>query len=283
MDTWASTMHAMDHMAWDGSIYPHMSARGRHPFYVLGKGLFYRVSDLVAFGGFNPWLTIEDPEVGMRLWTNGRRLGVSDSPLIEEVPRTFHGGVTQRKRWIAGFFQSLHSPLKEMGMTWRQRMKARINLIPCLSLVLNLPGLPLGIWALVEATRGEDPVGLPLTVLGIVNIVAAVAVLTRISWAAWKRSGMVLSSRGRRLLYLLRVNPIFLVAYWGFWVIPIAIGFWMFTRDGGLVWQRTEKVDANHVLVRSDSEYGGGEAVDIRDSAIDLRGVSPRRQPVVER
>jgi hypothetical protein len=102
MDSWAASFHAMDHIAWDGWLYPHMSAHGKHPFYVLGKGLFYKVDDLIELGGFNPWLTIEDPEVGMRLWVNGRRLGISNSPLIEEVPRTFKGGIRQRKRWVPG-------------------------------------------------------------------------------------------------------------------------------------------------------------------------------------
>ena len=68
---WAASWHAMDHMAWDGMRYAHMSAHGRHPYWVLGKGLFYHAPDLIALGSFNPWVTIEDPEVGMRLWVNG--------------------------------------------------------------------------------------------------------------------------------------------------------------------------------------------------------------------
>ena len=70
LDSVAASYHAFDHMCWDGFVYPHMSAGGKHPYYVLGKGLFYKASDLVELGCFNPWITIEDPEVGMRLWTN---------------------------------------------------------------------------------------------------------------------------------------------------------------------------------------------------------------------
>ena len=101
-NTMAASFHAMDHMAWDGQTYPHLSANGRQPYWVLGKGLFFKASDLVALGGFHPWLTIEDPEVGMRFWTNGKRLGIIENPLIEEVPTTFAHGITQRKRWVAG-------------------------------------------------------------------------------------------------------------------------------------------------------------------------------------
>ena len=278
MDTWASTFHAMDHMAWDGSMYPHMTARGKQPYYVLGKGLFYRVQDLVSFGGFHPWLTIEDPEVGMRLWANGKRLGVSDIPLIEEVPRTFHAGITQRKRWIAGFFQSLHTPLTHMGMSFGQRVRARLNFVPCLGLALNALGIPLGVWVLIEAIAGNDPVDEPLTILGIVNIVGAVCVLGRMYYGAYVRTGMVLASRRQRLTYMLRVNPLFLFCYWLLWVLPLSIGVTMFVRDRGLTWQRTEKVDANHSLVRADSLYvgSGASVIDLRDRTVDLAAAERR-------
>ena len=42
----------------------------------------------------------------------------------------------------------------------------------------------------------------------------------------------------------------FVMAYWIFWSLSIVIGIQMFIRDKGLVWERTEKVDANHDLVR---------------------------------
>ena len=100
----------MDHMAWDGQTYPHLSANGRQPYWVLGKGLFFKASDLVALGGFHPWLTIEDPEVGMRFWTNGKRLGIIENPLIEEVPTTFCPRHHPAEAVGRGFFQSLASP-----------------------------------------------------------------------------------------------------------------------------------------------------------------------------
>ncbi len=270
LDSWAASFHSMDHMAWDGGLYPHMTARGRHPYYVLGKGLFYKVNDLVEVGGFNPWLTIEDPEIGMKLWVNGKTLGVSDIPLIEEVPRTFRGGVTQRKRWVAGFLQSLALPLTAMGMSFAQRARARLNLIPLLSLALNTVGLPLAVWAVIESARGEAPVDLPLTVLSVVNILAALAIILRIYYAAWSRSRMVLSNYGSRLRFMARVNPLFLVFYWILWLLPMGIGLSMFLADGGLVWQRTEKVDANHDLVRAYGVVGAGLNL-VRRPVVDLR------------
>ncbi|MCW5720670.1 MAG: glycosyltransferase [Devosia sp.] len=246
----AASWHAFDHMAWDGMKYPHLSADGKHPFWVLGKGLFFRASDLVELGGFHPWITIEDPEVGMRFWTNGKRLGIIANPLIEEVPLTFAHGITQRKRWVAGFFQSLATPLKAMGMAPRDRLKAWLNFLPCLSLSLNSIGLPLGIWVSANFLFGASVVPFWAVALSLVNIVIFVLSMTRLYVRTWQRSALVLPRRRDRLWYLLRVNPVFIMVWWLIWLIPLWIGLRMFLRDEGLVWERTEKTDANHALVR---------------------------------
>jgi cellulose synthase/poly-beta-1,6-N-acetylglucosamine synthase-like glycosyltransferase len=251
LSSMAATMFAMDHMQWDGSLYQHMSAGGRHPYYVLGKGLFFRISDLLQLGGFNPWLTIEDPEVGMRLWTNGRRLGIVRRPLIEEVPETFRDGITQRKRWIAGFFQSLSSPLRLMGMTLGQRIRARLNLVPCVSLLINPVGLGVGVWALTATlTERHRVLDLPLEIVSFSTIGLTVFVMAVGQRAAFRQTALFLRSRRERLQFMLRVNPLFVLAYWIWWSIPLLIGFSMYLRDAGQRWERTPKIDANHDLVR---------------------------------
>jgi cellulose synthase/poly-beta-1,6-N-acetylglucosamine synthase-like glycosyltransferase len=248
----------MDHMQWDGAMYQHMSARGKHPFYVLGKGLFFRISDLVKFGGFNPWLTIEDPEVGMRLWTNGCRLGIVRSPLIEEVPETFGEGIRQRKRWVAGFFQSAGAPLTLMGMSFRQRLRARLNLVPCVSLVLNPIGLAVGVAVLCTTFVDQHRVlSLPLEELSFLTIGLTLVVMAAGQRAAWRQTALFLTTTRERVRFMVRVNPFALLAYWLWWSIPLAIGFWMYLGDRGQRWERTRKIDANHDLVReaADAEH----------------------------
>ena len=101
---------------------------------------------------------------------------------------------------------------------------------------------------------------------------------------------MVLDSRKERAFYLLRVNPIFLIAYWILWLVPLAIGTWMFITDTGLTWQRTQKVDANHDLVRSGQVLGDdipervldlrepdSETIDVREGQLQDRRSVPRR------
>jgi cellulose synthase/poly-beta-1,6-N-acetylglucosamine synthase-like glycosyltransferase len=248
--TWPTSMHAMDHIGWDASLYPHMSADGKHPFYVLGKGLFFKVTDLVEIGGFNPWLTIEDPEVGMRLWVNGRRLGIIKSALIEEVPSTWRHGFTQRKRWIAGFFQSLGGALRAMGMPRRARWRARLNLVPVLSLTLNPLALVTAIWATIEVAVLHHHLPTWVNLLSLLSIVCGVPLMAYRWYLAWKKIAPVLPAKRDRLKFVFRVNPVFSFFYGIWWILPMARGFTMYLLDQGLRWERTVKTDANHDLIR---------------------------------
>jgi cellulose synthase/poly-beta-1,6-N-acetylglucosamine synthase-like glycosyltransferase len=245
----AASWHAFDHMAWDGMKYRHLSSDGRQPYWVLGKGTVFKASDLLALGGFHPWLTIEDPEVGMRFWANGKRLGIIETPLIEEVPSTLLRGITQRKRWVAGFFQSLNSPLKSIGMTRSQRFKCWLIFLPCLSLSLNAIGLPLGIWALWTHLGGNSMIPEWTLVLAALNAATYVVMLSRLYASTWKRTALVLSRTRDRLWYMFRVNPLSLFVWWLLWLIPLWIGYRMYVHDRGLAWERTEKTNANEPLL----------------------------------
>ncbi|MFN3353573.1 MAG: glycosyltransferase family 2 protein [Brevundimonas sp.] len=250
-DSWAASLHAFDHMAWDGMKYRHLTADGRHPYWVLGKGLFFRARDLLQLGGFHPWIAIEDPEVGMRFWSAGKRLGVITQPLIEEVPETFARGVTQRRRWVCGFFQSLGRPLDELGFSPMDKLKAWINFLPCLSLWTNALGFPIGVWALWVWFSGADILPIWLVLLCTFNLAAFAISLTALYISTWRRTGLVLSRTRDRVRYMLRINPVVVMLWWAFWLIPLALGLRMMLRDGGRVWERTEKINANEALVAS--------------------------------
>jgi len=251
LDNPFTALMGFDHMTWDGNIYPHLSADGKQPYFVLGKGLFYKAKDLVDLGSFNPWVTIEDPEVGLRLWVNGKRLGIIAEPLIEEVPQTFFfGGISQRNRWMCGFFQTLTTPLKQMGMTWRHRLLTWVNIIPPLSHLVNLIGLPTGAIALSIFLRRSDTLSFVLTVLSLVNITFFVIIMGYIYVKTWKRTRLVIDDIWRRFLFMLWVNPVTFFIYSIVWCIPIIQGFGMFATGRGRVWKPTGKVDADHHLVR---------------------------------
>ena len=247
----AATWHAFDHMAWDGNKYVHLTANGRQPFWVLGKGLFFRASDLLQLGGFHPWITIEDPEVGLRFWKAGKRLGVIKSPLIEEVPETLREGVNQRKRWVCGFLQSLTEPLDRLNYTPLEKIKAWMIVLPCFSLWVNAIGLPSGVWALVMLLTGHHVLPTWTVWLAAVNLTCFAISLTVLYARTWSRTALVLDRWTDRVWYMLRINPISALIWWVLWIVPLFIGFRMFFRGEGLIWERTEKIDANHKLVRT--------------------------------
>jgi hypothetical protein len=236
---------------------------------------------LAALGGFHPWLTIEDPEVGMRFWANAKRLGIIANPLVEEVPTTFTHGVIQRKRWVAGFFQSLASPLREIGLTPVQRARAWLNFLPCLSMSANSIGLPMGLWAIWQWRIESDLLPHWLVYLCAGNVACLAVLMTSQYQSTWRRTALVLDTRRARLQYLLRVNPVFLMGWWLFWIIPLALGFIMYLRDSGLVWERTVKINANNDLIlkmtgtAEYSSFRGGEDLVVRTN---LASMEPIRE-----
>ena len=248
-DTLAASWHAFDHMSWDGRQFAHLTADGKQPYWVLGKGLFFKASDLVELGGFHPWITIEDPEIGERFWINGRRLGYIEDPLIEEVPRTIDGGITQRKRWVAGFFQSLDEPLHALGYSRLQRFKAWLIFLPCLGYLIAPIGIPVGIWAFWTMIEGDSPLPTWSILLSVVNVAGFGVSLSLLYASVWRRSALVLARKRDRIRYLVRCNPLALAFYGLIWVIPLWIGWRMYRKDTGLVWERTEKVNANAGLI----------------------------------
>lgn len=249
-DTLAASLHAFDHMAWDGLKYPHLTADGRQPYWMLGKGLYYKASDLVELGGWHPWFTIEDPEVGLRFWANGRRLGYIEEPLIEEVPRTFAQGITQRKRWVAGFFQALGAPLDILGFSKTDKLRAWMIFVSCLSYAIGPIGLPVGLWAMWRLLDGTGPLPAWSIMLAVANVAAFTMSLAITYWSVWKRTALVLERRRDRLRYLVRCNPLALMIWGLIWCVPLWIGWRMYRNDSGLVWERTVKVDANARLIR---------------------------------
>jgi hypothetical protein len=254
LDSMPASLHAFDHMCWDGLLYPHMSANGGHPYYMLGKGLFYRANDLMVLGGFNPWITIEDPEVGMRFWTNGRRLGIIFNPLVEEVPRTLLRGIIQRNRWVCGFFQSLGRPLRSMGMPFWRRQQARLNIVPLVSLPVNAVGLPTGTYAVWLWWNSFSPFYFWLIFLSVLNI-GLYCVVTGIVYVnAWRRTGLVLARNSQRIWYMIRVNPLVLFVYHTIWTIPIVLGYLMFLGNLGKTWARTQKFDADRRFAEDGPE-----------------------------
>jgi hypothetical protein len=141
--------------------------------------------------------------------------------------------------------------LDSLGFTPIQKLKAWTNFLPCLLLSLNAFGLPPGIWALWTWISGAHILPLWLSLLGAMNILFYLLMFSAHYARTWKRTGLVLDRTGDRVAYMLRINPLFQMVWWLMWLIPLWIGFQMYLNDGGLVWDRTLKIDANHDLILS--------------------------------
>jgi glycosyltransferase XagB len=257
--SWPSTFCAFDHMAWDGTKYEHLSGDPKQPYWMLGKGLFFHAEDIYDLGSFHPWITIEDPELGLRLWKNGKNLGIIEGSLIEEAPTTFSDAILQRKRWVAGFFQTLKfrdGPMDRMGFSFIEKVKAWVIFLPCLSMLLNVFGFPLSVWAALKWCY--QPGILPdwSGYWAVVNLSLYVFFMTMLYYRTWLRTKLIMNTEWERVRYMLRVNPLFLNLWWMFWTIPLWIGYRMYRNNLGLVWERTTKKDDNKLLVRDRVAQG---------------------------
>jgi len=258
--TWASTFCAFDHMSWDGGKYEHLSGDAKQPYWMLGKGLFFRAQDIYDLGSFHPWITIEDPEIGLRLWKNGIRLGIIEGSLIEEVPTTFANAVVQRKRWVAGFFQTLRfrgGPMDSMDFSFIEKIRAWLIFLPCLAMTFNYVGVSVSIWAALNWYYGTG-VALPEWCFywALANLALYAFIMTKLYCRTWSRTELIMDTFWQRVRYMLRVNPLFLQMWWLFWAVPLKIGYRMYRKNLGLVWERTLKKDDNRLLVRDRVAHG---------------------------
>lgn len=245
----AAGLHALDHLAWDGMKYPRLSGDGRHPFWLQGKGLFFRASDLVELGGFHPWITLEAPELGLRFWKHGRRLGAIREPVIEQAPLTFRGGIARRKRWVCGAPQSLAEPLDRMNFTLAERCRAWLNVLPCLSLWISVIAIPTGVWAAWAYVHHRNVVPPPAAALACINLAAFALSFVVLYLSAWRRTRLMLPGFWRRLAYMLRINPVFVAAWWVIWLAPLTTGLVAYLRERGEGWERAGRTRARPARV----------------------------------
>jgi len=192
----------------------------------------------------------------MRFYKNGKRLGIIEGALIEEVPNTFRKSVIQRKRWVAGFWQSLTSPLTAMGYTFKEKLLAWLIFAPCLSLQFNALVTLISAWQVYRFMEGTGTLPEWVNYLASLNLACLVTSLSLLYVNTWTRTRLVLDNFWLRAWYMVRINPVFILLWWLFWTVPLTIGLWMFMLDKGLVWQRTEKLAKHRALVLDRIERG---------------------------
>ena len=200
-------------MAWDGSKYEHLSGDPRQPYWMLGKGLFFHAQDIYDLGGFHPWITIEDPEVGLRLWKNGKNLGIMEGSLIEEAPTTFANAILQRKRWDRGLLPDVEIPRRSHGphgLLVHRKDQGLADLPSVPDDVVQLSRPTLSVWAAVTWYNGTTILPLWCLYWSAANLGLRRLFMIELYWRTWFRTKLIMDTTWQRVRYMLRVNPIFL-------------------------------------------------------------------------
>jgi len=164
--SWPASWHAMEPPELGRTPLPHLSANGRIVL-AARKGVFYRLLRSARDRRVQSVDRHRGSGSRDRLWVNGKRLGI-----ITNRSSRGAGDAAPRHRptqaWVCGFLQSLNAPLKQMGMTFSQRLRAADELLALPVLLVN----PVGsrwVCGVRQRRRRALPCGLPL---GIVNVTA---------------------------------------------------------------------------------------------------------------
>ena len=104
-ESFLSRLFSLEYAALFDLINPGLCALGL-PIALGGTSNHFRVSALVAVGGWDEWNVAEDADLGVRLARYGYRIGTLDSDTSEEAPHEFRNWFAQRVRWQKGWLQT---------------------------------------------------------------------------------------------------------------------------------------------------------------------------------
>ena len=117
-----SALFALEYAGLFRGLLPMLSLIGL-PLPLGGTSNHFRTTELKAIGGWDPYNTTEDADLGMRLHRLGYRSRVISKPTLEEAPVRRSVWLGQRTRWFKGWLQTwlvlMRKPRKLAGeMGW---------------------------------------------------------------------------------------------------------------------------------------------------------------------
>jgi cellulose synthase/poly-beta-1,6-N-acetylglucosamine synthase-like glycosyltransferase len=86
-----------------------------------GTSNHFRVSDLRALQGWDPFNVTEDADLGMRIIKRKMKTVILDSTTLEEANSEFNNWLKQRSRWIKGYMQTYLVHMRRPGEMASQR------------------------------------------------------------------------------------------------------------------------------------------------------------------
>jgi len=112
-------MFTLEYSYWFDYMLPGLS-KFNLPIPLGGTSNHFKTEKLIELGGWDPYNTTEDADLGMRAYLNGYKIGVIDSTTYEEANSRLGNWIRQRSRWIKGYMQTWlvynREPLKMIKM-----------------------------------------------------------------------------------------------------------------------------------------------------------------------
>ena len=198
------------------------------PFPLGGTSNHFRMEALRSVGGWDAWNVTEDADLGLALWREGWRLGVSRLPTLETAPATLHDWLPQRTRWLKGFLQTWGVHTRDpRNLGWQGNtalvMSIGAPLVSAATHAASLAGVAAVV--LVALIAGLPPAA-PLSAMGVMSLGVV---------AAWINGALGARRAGVRFgLFEIVTSP-------GLWaLLSLAMGhaIWRLLREP-FAWDKT--------------------------------------------
>ncbi len=95
----------IEYSTWFDLLLPGLDRTGA-PIPLGGTSNHFRTEALRQLGGWDPFNTTEDADLGLRVFKRGFRTVVMNSTTYEEANSNLHNWLRQRSRWVKGYMQT---------------------------------------------------------------------------------------------------------------------------------------------------------------------------------
>lgn len=104
-ENFLTRMFTLEYSYWFDYLLPGLD-RLKFPLPLGGTSNHFDVEKLKKLGGWDPFNTTEDADLGVRAYARGYKVGVINSTTFEEANSHVRNWIRQRSRWVKGYMQT---------------------------------------------------------------------------------------------------------------------------------------------------------------------------------
>lgn len=160
-ENWLTRMFTLEYSLWFDFYLPALEAL-KIPIPLGGTSNHFRIQILRQANAWDPYNVTEDADLGVRLTQLGYRIGVVNSTTYEEAVSRLPVWISQRSRWIKGYFQTylvhMRHPIRfarSIGQIGFWGFQFFVGSVIFMALVVPLTWAVFALW-LVTATHAID-------------------------------------------------------------------------------------------------------------------------------